>query len=422
MKVEVRNNRDLSFLIKNGFFHIFSANVINKIIQFGISVVIVRLITKEAFGQWSYANNILSFFLLVDGLGVSSGLLQFASASRSEEERLSYLKYALFIGTAFNSILAIAVLLFSYFFELPVDGSTEILRMLSLIPLITIFFGILQIYLRAELRNKEFSFVTVVNTITFFVGVLIGGYFFQVTGIVWGRYLAYIVSTVVAIWFLRDYYRSFFTVIIPNKENRKQFLEFSVVSMLSNSISQVLYLMDTFLIGIMIHSDLVIASYKTATLIPFALNFIPLSVMTFAYPYFARYKDDKSLIKNYYLKMQRYLFLLNSLISALLIVFAPLVIKILFGPSYLDAVIPFRILSFGYLIAGTFRIPSGNVIASLGKVQVNFYNAVISGGANIVLDILLIKYYGSVGAAIATVLVFVISSVVSVWYLRKYLK
>lgn len=422
MRVEIRNNRDLSFLIKNGFFHIFSANVINKIIQFGISVVIVRLITKEAFGQWSYANNILSFFLLVDGLGVSSGLLQFASASRSEEERLSYLKYALFIGTAFNSILAIAVLLFSYFFELPVDGSTEILRMLSLIPLITIFFGILQIYLRAELRNKEFSFVTVVNTITFFVGVLIGGYFFQVTGIVWGRYLAYIVSTVVAIWFLRDYYRSFFTVSIPNKENRKQFLEFSVVSMLSNSISQVLYLMDTFLIGIMIHSDLVIASYKTATLIPFALNFIPLSVMTFAYPYFARYKDDKSLIKNYYLKMQRYLFLLNSLISALLIVFAPLVIKMLFGPSYLDAVIPFRILSFGYLIAGTFRIPSGNVIASLGKVQVNFYNAVISGGANIVLDILLIKYYGSVGAAIATVLVFVISSVVSVWYLRKYLK
>jgi O-antigen/teichoic acid export membrane protein len=264
--------------------------------------------------------------------------------------------------------------------------------------------------------------VTVVNTITFFVGVLIGGYFFQVTGIVWGRYLAYIVSTVVAIWFLKDYYRSFFRVGIPSKENRKQFLEFSVVCMLSNSISQALYLMDTFLIGIMIHSDLVIASYKTATLIPFALNFIPSSVMTFAYPYFARYKDDKSLIKNYYLKMQRYLFLLNSLISALLIFFTPLVIKILFGSSYLDAVIPFRILSFGYLIAGTFRIPSGNVIASLGKVQVNFYNAVISGGANIVLDIILIKYYGSVGAAIATVLVFIISSIVSVWYLRKYLK
>ena len=418
----MRNNRDLSFLIKNGFFHIFSANVINKIIQFGISVVIVRLITKEAFGQWSYANNILNFFLLVDGLGVSSGLLQFASASRSEEERLSYLKYALLIGIAFNSILAIAVLFFCYFFELPVDGSTEILRMLSLTPLITIFFGILQIYLRAKLRNKEFSFVTVVNTITFFVGVLIGGYFFQVTGIVWGRYLAYIVSTVVAIWFLKDYYRSFFRVGIPSKENRKQFLEFSVVCMLSNSISQALYLMDTFLIGIMIHSDLVIASYKTATLIPFALNFIPSSVMTFAYPYFARYKDDKSLIKNYYLKMQRYLFLLNSLISALLIFFTPLVIKILFGSSYLDAVIPFRILSFGYLIAGTFRIPSGNVIASLGKVQVNFYNAVISGGANIVLDIILIKYYGSVGAAIATVLVFIISSIVSVWYLRKYLK
>ncbi len=422
MRIEIKDNKNISFLIKNGFFHIFSANVINKIIQFGTSVIIVRLITKDAFGQWSYANNILSFFLLADGLGVSSGLLQFASASRSEEERLSYLKYALRVGTMFNGILAGVVLLFTFFFELPVAGSTEILRALSFIPLITILFGILQIYLRADLRNKEFSFVTVVNTLTYFIGVLVGGHFFQVRGIVWGRYLSYIVSIIVAMWFIKDYYHFLLEAEMPSEKNKRQFLKFSIVCMLSDSISQMLYLMDTFLIGIMIQSDLIIASYKTATLIPFALNFIPLSVMTFAYPYFARYKDDKSLIKNYYLKMQRYLFLLNSVISALLIVFAPLVIKILFGPSYLDAVIPFRILSFGYLIAGTFRIPSGNVIASLGKVQVNFHNAIISGGANIVLDILLIKYYGSIGAAIATLLVFIISSIVSVGYLRKYLR
>ncbi len=50
MRIEIKNNKDISFLVKNGFFHIFSANAINKIIQFGISVVIVRLITKEAFG------------------------------------------------------------------------------------------------------------------------------------------------------------------------------------------------------------------------------------------------------------------------------------------------------------------------------------------------------------------------------------
>mgnify|MGYP001199833962 FL=1 len=136
---KLKDNKDILFLVRNGFFHIFSANVINKIIQFGISVIIVRVITKEAFGMWSYANNILSFFLLVEGLGVVPGLLQFASSSKTKEEKLSYLKYALLVGILFNLGLAIAILLFTTFFQLPVRGSTEILRYLFLIPLVNVF-------------------------------------------------------------------------------------------------------------------------------------------------------------------------------------------------------------------------------------------------------------------------------------------
>lgn len=419
---KLKENKDLLFLVRNGFFHIFSANVINKIIQFGISVIIVRVITKEAFGMWSYANNILSFFLLVEGLGVVPGLLQFASSSKTKEEKLSYLKYALLVGILFNLGLAIVILLFTTFFQLPVRGSTEILRYLFLIPLVHVFFNIFQIFLRSDLRNKQFSLVTVINTLTFFFGVLIGGYLFGILGIVWGRYLSYIISSFIALRFVKDYYKTFVNVKIPNKEQRQDFLKFSIVSMLTNTISQMLYLLDTFLIGIIIQSGTVVASYKTATLIPFALNFIPSSVMTFAYPYFAKHKDDKNLVKNYFLKLQKYLLLLNLVISILLIVFAPFVIRLIFGAEYLDSVLPFRILSFGYLIAGTFRIPAGNIIASLKKVKVNFYNSIISGGANIVLDIILIKNYGSVGAAVATVAVFVISSFVSNIYLRKYLK
>lgn len=420
--MRIKENKDILFLIRNGFFHIFSANVINKIIQFGISVVIVRVITKEAFGMWSYANNILSFFLLIEGLGVVPGLLQFASAAKDKEEKLSYLKYALLVGSLFNTILAIAIFLFTIFFELPIRGSTEILRYLSFLPLITIFFNTLQVFLRSDLRNKQFSLVTVINTLAFFFGVLIGGYFFEIAGIIWGRYLSYFISCFIASWFVKDYYESFLKAKLPSSSNRQEFLKFSIVSMLTNSISSILYLLDTFLIGIFIQSETVVASYKTATLIPFALNFIPASVMTFAYPYFARNKDNKEVVKKYFLKMQRYLFLLNLVISVLLITFAPFIIKVVFGEEYLDSLIPFRILSLGYLIAATFRIPAGNVIASLRKVKVNFYNSIVSGSANVVLDIILIKRYGSNGAAIATVLIFIISSIISNIYLRKYLK
>ena len=205
-----KENKDILFLVRNGFFHIFSANVINKIIQFGISVVIVRVITKEAFGMWSYTNNILSFFLLIEGLGVVPGLLQFASAAKDKEEKLSYLKYALLVGSLFNTILAIAIFLFTIFFELPIRGSTEILRYLSFLPLITILFNTLQVFLRSDLRNKQFSFGHCNKyTCFFFFGVLIGGYFFEIAGIIWGRYLSYFISCFIAAWFVKDYYESF---------------------------------------------------------------------------------------------------------------------------------------------------------------------------------------------------------------------
>lgn len=412
--------RELAFLVKNGFIHIFSANLINRIIQFGISVVIARIISKESFGQFSYALNILNFFLLLDGLGVSSGLLQFGSKTKEHSEALSFLKFSLLVGASFNILLALSIFAFTIFFDLPIAGSRRFLQMLSFVPLVTVIFNCFQSFMRAKIMNKQFSILTVFNTVVLFVFTTIWGLLFDVTGLVVARYTAFVLSILLALYLAEEQLNGFKAVHFP-KDIRRSFMIFSVVSMLTNSISQILYLIDTFLIGLMIRSETIVATYKISTLIPFSLFFIPASIMTFAYPYFAKYSDDKMFVKHYYRKLTWGLFALNSVISLLLIAFAPFVIRLVFGSNYLDAVIPFRILSFGYLIAGTFRIPSGNLIASLGKVKVNFYNAVISGIANVILDILLIKYYGAVGAAIATALIFVISSVVSGWYLNKYL-
>jgi O-antigen/teichoic acid export membrane protein len=413
---------DIKVALKNGFVHIFSANVINKIIQFGTSIVVVRIVSKEIYGQWSYANNVLNFFLLLSGLGVASGLLQFASSSSNTIDKLSYLKYSLRVGPSFNLIVAIALFCFSWIIKLPLAGSTEILRWLSFVPLFTISFDIIQSFLRAELKNKKFSILTVVNTLSLFLSILALGYCYQVKGLILSRYIAYSITLMVAVHIMKPYLSLYKTVSLPHRGDRILFLKFSVTAMLSNVISQILYLIDVLLIGLIVKSDTVVATYRTSTLVPFALNFIPLSVITYVYPYFARKKEDKQWVKKYYHRLIKYLLFLNSFISILLIITAPLVIRILFGSRYLDAVTTFRILAFGYLIAGTFRIPAGNILASLGKVKMNLWNAIISGSANIVLDVLLIKAYGAVGAAVATVLVFVISSFVSYLYLEKYFK
>lgn len=408
--------------MKKGFLQIFSANFINKVLQFGITIVLARILDKEVYGSFIYAQNILNIFLLLEGFGSVSGVLQYCSTEKDINSKLSFFKYGLKLGIISNTIIALAILVFTLIYNLPVENSSQILMYLCILPLLTILFNEIQVFLRSDLKNKEFSIISVTNTILYFLGNIILGFIFSIKGIVIGRYISYIISIALGIYFIKGYLKDLKKVGYPKRNKRKEFLKYSIVTCFTNSISSILYLLDTFLIGLIIQDSSVVAVYKNATLIPFNLNFIPMSIMVFAYPYFARNSKDKKWIRDKYRILKKYLMILNGFISLVCIIFAPLIINILFGEKYMESVTAFRILSLGYFIAGTFRIPAGNILASIKQVKFNFYNSLFSGLTNIILNLVLILKLGSTGAAISTVTVFIISSLSANLYINKFLK
>jgi O-antigen/teichoic acid export membrane protein len=418
----IMNNSSIKFGIKNGFLHIFSANMINKIVQFGTTIVLVRVLSKTDYGNYTYALNILSIFLLLKGMGVDSGILQYCSETDDRERKLKYFRYGIKIGFVANLFIAVAVYVYASLFQLPIKDSTPILKSLFLLPLVTIIFECLIVFYRADYKNKVFSSLSVSNAVTLFVGSIVLGNFFGIKGIVFARYFAFLIASIIGIYFFKEYFEDFKKVEKPDEINRKKFLKYSITCSLTNAISQMLFLIDTFLVGLIIKDTNVVAAYKTATLIPFNMLFIPTSIIVFVYPYFAKNYNNKKWIKEKFSTLQKYLFFFNLAVSLILIIFAKPFILLVFGESYMDSLVPFRILMFGYIVAGSFRAPAGNILAAIKKVKVNFYNAIITGVANIILDIILIYKYGSNGAAVATVLVFIITSVISNVYLFRYLK
>ncbi|GAA0178672.1 oligosaccharide flippase family protein [Clostridium sediminicola] len=415
------DKKAIKFAIKNGFLHIFSANFINKIIQFGTTIILVRILSKSEYGSYTYAINILSMFLLIKGMGVTPGILQYCSETEDREKKLRFFKYGTKIGVLANGIIALAIFIYTQFFVLPIEGSTEILRMLFLCPLISIIFECFNVFYRADYKNKEFSILSVTNGFVLFLGTITLGMYFGVNGVVFARYFAFIISVLVAVYFFKEYLNEYKSVQEPPRQSKNKFLKYSITCAFTNAISQMLFLIDTFLVGLVLKDETVVAAYKSATLVPFNMLFIPTSVIVFVYPYFAKNYNNKKWIREKLFALEKYLLIFNILISSILIIFAKPFILILFGENYLDSIVPFRILMFGYIIAGSFRAPAGNILASIKKVKVNFYNAIITGIANVILDIALIYRYGSNGAAIATVLVFFITSVISNGYLYRYL-
>lgn len=407
----------LKHLFKTGFFHIFTSDIINKIISFGSTLLLVRILTKDEYGIFVYAWNIYSLVMLFSGCGLASGVLQLCSEN-SENKIVcqNILFYSLKKGILFNLIIGLILCLIVFIIPLSIIAARELILLLSLLPILQIFYSIIVSYLRSQKYNKQFAVLNLSNTFFIFIFTIIGAYLYKEVGLILGYYIAFIIT----ILLIKQYFKFLFVNLGKNVSeliDKVSLFKISFISMCNNAISELLYIFDIFIIGIVIVEESVIANYKVATIIPFALMFIPAAIVNYVYPYFAENRKNKVWCLFYFNKLLKYLMILNVLISLFLYTYAPFILTIFFGHQYANATDIFRILSLNYLIGGTFRILSGNLLVTQRKLKFNLVVAILCGIINIAGDYYFVSLYGYNAAAWVTVAVTFISSVLSTGYL-----
>lgn len=407
----------LDRLKSTGFFHIFSSQVLNKIVAFCSAIFIVRLLSQTDYGVYSAANNTLNIFLLFSGLGTTAAILQYGSESYQDPAKKgAYIRFGVKVGVGFNILLCAAMALWALFGPLGIQASKPFLLMLCLMPMLYYLGDAVAMCLRVDLLNKEYSLYNSLNTVLVFVATMAGALIGGISGVISLRYVAYLAAILITAYLGRKAFA------LPKgksltKAEKGDFLKIAVISTANNGISQMLYLIDVFLIGMIVKDAEILGSYNAAMQIPNALTFIPLAVMIYVYPYFARHNQDMDWVRRHYKKLLGYSALLNGVISLLLFVCAPLIIRILYGEKYMDSLHVFRILSIGYFFAAVFRIPSGNILVTLKRLRVNLIVSIASGVLNVALDAWFIYLWGSTGAAVATVSIYVFSGLCSTGYL-----
>lgn len=408
----------LKKVFDTGFFHIFITNVLNRVIEFSSGIILVRLLSKGDYGIYSYAYNIITIFLLFNGLGMNSGMLQFGSElfNRDDKQKKSIFRYGIEKGVLFDFILAIALIVSGIMFPYKISGSGRLISVMCIYPLCMFLVENVQIYMRVSMKNKEFGNYNLLCSAVGLIMTIAGAVMAGLYGVIFFKYVGFALIFVIGVFYAKDYIDIFKQKIDLKLEERRTYLNYSILVTINNAFSQLLYTIDVFLVGVLIPSSETIASYKSATIIPFGLSFVPLSFAIYIYPYIAGNINNKEKIKKYTHLMVGVLAIINLCISVIMFAFAPNIITIFFGSEYLDSLIVFRILSVGYFFAGTFRIPYGNVLAAMRKVKFNLYLSVVSGILNIVIDYFLIKRCGIEGAAIATCIIYLVTSAAEMLY------
>lgn len=407
----------LSELLKKGLFHIIGSNAINKAIAFVANIALVRVLSKAEFGVFTAAFNVFSVVFLFSGLGINSGVLYFCSQKRSLENKKEYYNYCFKVGNKINLVLCLILLLYGLFVPAGIPESRKYMIMLAGMPLASFWYEYYSIVLRTQKENKKYAFLLNVNSVLYAVFAVLGSMVFGITGTILGRYLAQIISAFLGRHYCREY------LYTKDEEHRdiaqeakSPLFNYSIKAGLSSAMNSILYLLDVYIIGIVIADATVLASYKVGAQIPENMNFLPQSMMVFFLPVFIENAGNHQWLKKKTAELYLSMAGISFVLSALLIILAPYVVTILWGKQYVDAVPCFRILTVSFFFLSTFRLTSTNILLSLGKAGYTLMISIVSGVTNIILAVLMTVRYGSIGAAYATLIVTIIASVLSFPY------
>lgn len=398
----------IKFIYQKGLVHIMGSGLLNKVFTFIGNVFVVRFLTKREYGIFGYADNIMTFFLILNGMGIIYGMLQFCSEQRPEEEKEANYWFSLKFGMAFNFAIAIGVFICAMFAPLKVAEARHVLMIYSLYPLTYYIYQYYCLLMRCKRENKRYALLSNLNAFIYMAVEIVGAYYLKASGIIIALYLATMITSLVGMRFYSI--RTLRNANYLSRHQKLELIKYSAYVCANTMISNLLILMDVFLIGYIIVSPEKIAIYKVAATIPEALIVIPNSVVIFVYPYFAEHNMEYGWIKQNTKRLIGITAIMNFIIAGMLFVLAPWIIKILWGAKYMGAVAVFRILSVNYFVSSTLRVNVSNLLASLRKVKLNFYINIVAGISNIVLDAVLIKYMGIDGAAWATLTVVVITT------------
>lgn len=411
---------------REGLFHIFGSQVVAQVGGLISSVIVIRQLEKVAYGHYVSASNLYSYLAIFVGLGMTSAIMQYCSEKVSESRKNAVYRYTFSIGTWGNIPLVAA--LFALSFWKGWAGQAEVALYLKLmwgLLFMAHFSGYMQTVLRVKLNNKAFAYANMTYTGVLLAGNIVFTSLLGIPGLILSKYLAYLVQIGI---YLAVLWRDRFWIGIRREESRlersekRQILNYALICAFTNFASTILVLLDVTCLDLVMGDSVVLADYNVAATVPSACTFIPGCLMMFFYPKLVRaLSEDRATGIGMLKQLAKIYAIVNGFVYLCLALFAPLIIWIIYGQKYMNVIPLFEILSLNYLFYCV-RNLTGNALAAVKKVKMNLLFSVMSGFLNIGLNMLLIPWLGSAGAAIATLTVTIFISALNVSYLLNYLK
>jgi O-antigen/teichoic acid export membrane protein len=401
-------------LIAKSSFVVFTIVLLSNFLAYLYRIIIARHFGPEVYGLFSLAVMIAGWFIVVSLLGFSTGLIRYIPLYRGKKE-YAKIKHVFKLSFKISFLLSIAaalVLFFSAsFISINIFHNAELALFLKIFAFLIPIAVFSNLFLAAIKGFEKVSWYLLifnilqdtVKVIALLLFILIG---LKITSVIFSYFLGFLmvllVSYLVCKYKLPQIFGKYYLSKQAKRKINKDFFLYSAPLLFSGLIVNVLFWTDSFFIGRLMDATSV-GLYNVAIPIAMLMGFAPGLFTQLFFPMITREfsKGNLKIMKELSQQVGKWIFVINFPIFLLMFLFPGTIINILFGPEYVVAEGPLRILVIGGFISYSFFI-SQNLLLAIGKSKLILVDMAGALAVSIILNLLLIPRYGLIGAALSS--------------------
>ncbi len=400
MKLTFLKNREF----KNASW-IMVGHIIQMVLSLFVGVITARYLGPSNYGLINYAAAYTAFFTAFCTLGLNSILVKEFVEHPEEEGKIIGSALLLRILSSLGS--AIVIVLIVCFVD---AGETDTIMVVALCSIGVVFhvFETLKFWFQAHLNSKVTAIVALVayGAMAVYKIVLLA----LGKSVMWFAFSTSVDYIVVAVLLMIAYYKHGGKKLAFSKRVSKRMLRQSCHYIISGLMTAIYAQTDKLMLKQMLgQSD--VGYYATATAVCSMWVFVLSAIIDSLRPsIIAAHGKDEALFVKRNKQLYAIVFYMSMFVSLLFQIFAPLVIKILYGDAFMPAVTPLRIVTwytaFSYL--GVARNP-WMVCKERQKYLKYIYG--MAAILNVIMNAVFIPLWGASGAALASLISQILTSI-----------
>ena len=389
----LRHNKE----VKNAGW-LICGKVTQMLLALLVSTWSARYLGPGNFGLVNYGNTFTSFFMSFCTLGINSVIIkEFVDAPEETGRTLGTAVLLRVISSLLSSVLIVGIV------SVVDYGETVTILVVALCGISLVFHALdtFNYWFQYQYRSKVTAVIGLlayIATAAYRIVLLMQGKSVQ-----WFAFATSVDYIVLGVGLVIAYKRSGGPALSFSWDYAKRLLKKSYHYILSGMMVSIYGQTDKLMLKQMI-DEVSVGYYSVATTISGMWVFILEAIIDSMYPTILRlYKEDKAAFERKNRQLYAIVFYLSVAVSLGFMVLGNLVIRILYGEAYLPALVPLKIVTW-YAAFSYLGVARNAWIVCEGKQKYLKYIYLGAAVLNVFMNLLLIPRWGSVGAAMASLL------------------